>query len=187
MPTKILVIDNFDSFTFNLVHYLEGFYSVEVNVLRNNELGIEPIENTDAIVISPGPGLPCDAAGLKPFMALICTKKVLGVCLGMQILIEYYGGGINNLKNPIHGQDSECYHNELGVYQKINSPFKVGRYHSWVADSNIPECFQKTAWLKDGTIMGLQHKTLPITALQFHPESVLTIEGMKVLENWIFS
>ena len=90
MPTKILVIDNFDSFTFNLVHYLEGFYSVEVNVLRNNELGIEPIENADAIVISPGPGLPCDAAGLKPFMALICTKKVLGVCLGMQILIEYW-------------------------------------------------------------------------------------------------
>jgi anthranilate synthase component 2 len=190
LPTKlrilsILVLDNYDSFTYNLVHYIEQF-SQEVVVRRNDEISIPEMLKFDAIVLSPGPGLPKDAGIMMKALEVLAEKKpILGVCLGLQALVEHYGGELYNLPTVKHGIQSKCSSfNNTVLFQNIPSPFEVGHYHSWVAKKPLPDVLEITAENKEGLIMGIKHKTLPIEAVQFHPESVMTDNGLRMIQNW---
>lgn len=190
LPTKlrilsILVLDNYDSFTYNLVHYIEQF-SQEVVVRRNDDISIPEMLKFDAIVLSPGPGLPKDAGIMMKAIEVISKKKpILGVCLGLQALVEYYGGELYNLPSVKHGIQSKCSSFDNAVlFQNIPSPFEVGHYHSWVAKKPLPDVLEITAENEEGLIMGIKHKTLPIEAVQFHPESVMTDNGLRMIQNW---
>jgi anthranilate synthase component 2 len=190
LPTKlrilsILVLDNYDSFTYNLVHYIEQF-SQEVVVRRNDEISIPEMLKFDAIVLSPGPGLPKDTGIMMKALEVLAEKKpILGVCLGLQALVEHYGGELYNLPTVKHGIQSKCSSfNNTVLFQNIPSPFEVGHYHSWVAKKPLPDVLEITAENKEGLIMGIKHKTLPIEAVQFHPESVMTDNGLRMIQNW---
>lgn len=140
----------------------------------------------DAIVLSPGPGLPKDAGIMMKAIEVISKKKpILGVCLGLQALVEYYGGELYNLPSVKHGIQSKCSSFDNAVlFQNIPSPFEVGHYHSWVAKKPLPDVLEITAENEEGLIMGIKHKTLPIEAVQFHPESVMTDNGLRMIQNW---
>jgi len=184
----ILMIDNYDSFTYNLVQYLSTLHK-EVKVFRNDKITVEQIRKLapERIVISPGPGRPEDAGisceVIKTFAGKI---PILGVCLGHQAIGYAYGGKIINAKNLMHGKTSMIYHNNKDIFKGIANPFEATRYHSLLVErSSLPEILEITAWTKDKEIMGLKHKKYPLWGVQFHPESILTKYGMDILANFI--
>lgn len=186
---KILVIDNYDSFTYNLVHYLEDL-NCEVTVYRNDEFDIDEIAGFDKILLSPGPGIPDEAGLLKPVIAKYgATKSIFGVCLGQQAIGEVYGGTLSNLDKVYHGVATKVktvVDDEL-LFEGLEKEFEVGRYHSWVVDANLPDVLEATSFDENGQVMSLRHKTYDVRGVQFHPESVLTPNGKKMLENWVKS
>ncbi|WP_062059853.1 anthranilate synthase component II [Aquimarina longa] len=188
MNTKILVIDNYDSFVYNLVHYLEDL-DCEVIVKRNDQLRLEDIEPFQKILLSPGPGIPEEAGLLKEIInTYASTKSIFGVCLGQQAIGEVFGSNLINLDNVYHGVATNVTLSvtDEPLFEGLNTNFNVGRYHSWVvADQGLPECLEVTSYDENGQIMSLRHKELDVRGVQFHPESVLTPDGKKILKNWI--
>jgi anthranilate synthase component 2 len=184
---KILVIDNYDSFTYNLVHYLEDL-DCEVTVYRNDEFELDEIAHFDKILLSPGPGIPDEAGLLKQVIQQYGpTKSIFGVCLGQQAIGEVYGGTLSNLDKVYHGvatNVTKSVNDEL-LFEGLENEFEVGRYHSWVVDANLPDCLEVTSFDENGQVMSLRHKTYDVRGVQFHPESVLTPNGKKMLENWV--
>ncbi len=184
---KILVIDNYDSFTYNLVHYLVDL-GCEVTVKRNDKLMLGEVEPFDKIVLSPGPGIPDEAGLLKPIIKkYAATKSILGVCLGQQAIAEVFGGKIINLDTVYHGVATKTTItvDDEPLFIGLEKTLEVGRYHSWVVDTNLPEVLEATSVDSKGQIMSLRHKTYDVKAVQFHPESVLTPDGKRILENWV--
>lgn len=186
---KTLVLDNYDSFTYNLVHYLEA-EGADVFVARNNEMDLADVEMFDQIVLSPGPSLPKDA-GIMPQLIerYIEKKKFLGVCLGMQAIVQYFGGVLYNLEEVKHGIQEEimrCESSDHDIfYQGFQPKFKVGLYHSWgVRIHDLPKPLTCTA-LWGETVMSIAHPDLPVWGVQYHPESVLTENGKKMIRNWL--
>lgn len=186
---KILVIDNYDSFTYNLVHYLEDL-DCEVTVYRNDEFELDEIAHFDKILLSPGPGIPDEAGLLKQVIQQYGpTKSIFGVCLGQQAIGEVYGGTLSNLDKVYHGvatNVTKSVNDEL-LFEGLENEFEVGRYHSWVVDANLPDCLEATSFDENGQLMSLRHKTYDVRGVQFHPESVLTPNGKEMLENWVKS
>ena len=185
---KIIVIDNYDSFTYNLVHYLEDL-NCEVTVYRNDEFDIEELQKFDKILLSPGPGIPDEAGLLKDVIkAYSATKSILGVCLGQQAIAEVFGGSLINLEKVYHGvaTNIKIQVQDEPLFKGLESEIEVGRYHSWVVNStDFPEVLEITSLDENGQIMSLRHRTYDIRAVQFHPESILTPHGKKILENWV--
>ena len=193
----ILVIDNYDSFTYNLVQYLgelgqELPVATEIQVYRNDKIDLETIKqmNPDGIVISPGPGRPEDAGiSLKLIEKLGQNIPILGVCLGHQSIGQVFGGKIVAAPVLMHGKTSSVHHNNIGVFQGLDNPFKATRYHSLIIERDtIPDELEITAWVSDGTIMGVRHRGYShIQGVQFHPESILTNSGKQLLRNFLNS
>ncbi len=188
MKPRLLVVDNYDSFTFNLVQYL-GELGAEVEVLRNDAVDVEGIRRRapDGLVLSPGPCTP-DQAGvtLPAIRALAGTRPILGVCLGHQAIGQAFGGRVIRNFRIVHGKSSPVLHRGQGIFAGLPSPFEAGRYHSLVVERRtLPRALRVTAWTAEGEIMGLRHRTLDVEGVQFHPESVLTGEGKRLLGNWL--
>lgn len=186
---KVLVIDNYDSFTYNLVHYLEDL-DCEVTVLRNDKLSLEDVKPFHKIVLSPGPGIPDEAGLLKAIITeYAATKSILGVCLGQQAIGEVFGGSIINLDEVYHGVATEVSItvDDESLFNGLDKTIEVGRYHSWVVANNLPEVLEATSIDKNGQIMSLRHKVYDVKGVQYHPESVLTPNGKQILKNWINS
>ncbi len=184
---KILVIDNYDSFVYNLVHYLEEL-DCEVTVKRNDQLDLEDVADYDKILLSPGPGIPDEAGLLKQIiMEYGATKSILGVCLGMQAIGEVYGGSLLNLKEVYHGVATsiEVFVDDEYLYAGLEKELEVGRYHSWVVAKELPPQLQATSYDIKGEVMSLRHKEFDVRGVQFHPESVLTPDGKKMIKNWV--
>jgi anthranilate synthase component 2 len=183
---KILVIDNYDSFTYNLVHYLEDL-GTDVVVKRNDQLDLKDVEAFRMIVLSPGPGIPDEAGLLKEIIATYApTKRIFGVCLGQQAIAEVFGGKLINLEKVYHGVATTIkVTREDVLFKGLPDQLSVGRYHSWVVDPRLPEGLYATSYDENGQLMSLRHATYDVCAVQFHPESVLTPDGKKILENWI--
>lgn len=186
---KILVFDNYDSFTYNLVHILEEISGVTVDVRRNDKITLPEIAPYDKIVLSPGPGLPSESGIL---IELIKTwsdgKSIFGVCLGLQAMVEAFGGQLKNLPQVFHGVATDVFIEDPTekIFEGIPAVFQAGRYHSWVADRQfLPSCFLITATSPDGHIMAVRHKDFDLSAVQFHPESILTTHGKMMLKNWL--
>ena len=186
---KVLVIDNYDSFTYNLVHYLEDL-DCDVTVKRNDKLSIEDVDAFDKIVLSPGPGIPDEAGLLKQIIEVYApTKSILGVCLGQQAIGEVFGGSLENLDNVYHGVATNvtlCVDDE-SLFDGLGKTFEVGRYHSWVVNTNLPDSLEATSFDENGQIMSLRHKQFDVKGVQYHPESVLTPNGKTILKNWVNS
>ncbi|QCF27267.1 anthranilate synthase component II [Hydrocarboniclastica marina] len=189
----LLMIDNFDSFTYNVVQYLAEL-GADVRVYRNNEITLEQIEQLapEHLVISPGPCTPNDAGISLAAIEYFAGKlPILGICLGHQAIGQVFGGKVIRAGKVMHGKTSPVYHTDQGVFRNLANPFEATRYHSLVVEqSSLPECLEVTAWTnrEDGTleeIMGLRHKTLPIEGVQFHPESILTQHGHDLLKNFL--
>lgn len=185
---KIAVIDNYDSFTYNLVHYLEK-QDAMVTVFRNNELDVEELEDFDKILLSPGPGLPSEAGSLLGIIEIYHkTKPILGICLGHQAIAEYFGAKLENQKSVTHGQSDEItiiVKDEI-LYKNLSNQITVGRYHSWVVShENFPKILEVTSINKDNQIMSLRHKNHDVKGVQFHPESILTTQGEAIIKNWL--
>ena len=186
---KVLVIDNYDSFTYNLVHYLEDL-DCEVVVKRNDKLTLDEVEAFDKIVLSPGPGIPDEAGLLKQIIATYApTKSILGVCLGQQAIGEVFGGTLENLDNVYHGVATEITLSvdDESLFDGLGKTFEVGRYHSWVVNANLPQSLEATSFDENGQIMSLRHRIYDVKGVQYHPESVLTPNGKTILKNWINS
>lgn len=183
---NILVIDNYDSFTFNLVHYLEELNCV-VTVKRNDQFELEEVTAYDKIVLSPGPGIPDEAGLLKPVIETYAkTIPMLGVCLGHQAIAEVFGGTLTNLSTVFHGVSSTMtVLQEDPLFAKLPKKFDVGRYHSWVVDKPLPKGFVLLAEEENGQVMAYKHEKYPVYGVQFHPESVLTPDGKQLLKNWV--
>ncbi|MCM1021954.1 MAG: aminodeoxychorismate/anthranilate synthase component II [Muribaculum sp.] len=187
---KTLVFDNYDSFTYNLVHALRSL-GVEPDVVRNDKISVADALTYNRIVLSPGPGIPSEAGGLLDLLRGIADnpRSTLGVCLGHQAIAEAFGGSIYNLADVFHGVATDI--NIIAddpLFSGLDRNIKVGRYHSWaVSDENLPDVLQVTARSADAdnVVMALRHRTLPIHGVQFHPESVLTPDGMRIIENWL--
>ncbi|MCL6267995.1 anthranilate synthase component II [Flagellimonas myxillae] len=186
MGRKILMIDNYDSFTYNLVHYLEDL-DCDVTVKRNDQLTLEEVTPFDEIVLSPGPGIPDEAGLLKEIIKTYApTKRILGVCLGQQAIGEVFGGSLVNLDQVYHGIATTITVTQPGVlFKDMPDKIQVGRYHSWVVHPDLPEDLEATSMDENGQIMSLRHKSYDVIAVQFHPESVLTPEGKQMLKNWL--
>mgnify|MGYP006192479763 CR=1 FL=1 len=186
-PVSVLVIDNYDSFVYNLVHYLEEL-GCQVTVRRNNEVDLDEIGKYDKILLSPGPGIPNEAGLLKDIIEKYATSKsILGVCLGQQAIGEVFGGKLINLEKVFHGVATKvkpCVTDEE-LFDGLESEFEVGRYHSWVVDQALPECLQVTSFDENGQVMSLRHINYDVKGVQFHPESVLTPDGKRMISNWI--
>ncbi len=185
---NILVIDNYDSFTYNLVHYLEDF-DCKVTVFRNDEFDLDEVEKFDKILLSPGPGIPDEAGLLKAVIQKYgATKSIFGVCLGQQAIGEVFGASLTNLEKVFHGVASKItilVDNEP-LFEGLEKQIEVGRYHSWVVDSEgFPADLEITSVDQNGQIMSLRHKKFDVRGVQFHPESVLTPCGKQILKNWI--
>ena len=207
MP-KILVFDNYDSFTYNLVHMVEKILSQKVDVYRNDQVPLEKVAEYDKIILSPGPGIPSEAGLLLPLIKeFASSKSILGVCLGHQAIGEAFGGKLLNLSTVYHGistpvrihtteqEGQSLHHSQLSIHHSrsdlfagLPEEFEVGRYHSWVvSNEQFPEELEVTAEDTNGFIMALQHKTYDVQGVQFHPESVLTPQGEIILRNWLKS
>ncbi|MDQ3017257.1 MAG: aminodeoxychorismate/anthranilate synthase component II [Bacteroidota bacterium] len=184
---KILILDNYDSFTYNLLGLIRNEENFEIDVIRNDEITIAEVAAYDQIILSPGPGLPADA-GLMCELILQYqhSKPIFGVCLGMQAIGEVFGGRLINLEEPQHGVATEIHHTKSKLFSSIPSPFAAGRYHSWAVEKNsLPSALLITALDDAGVVMAIEHKTLPIAGVQFHPESILTEYGKKILINFL--
>ena len=187
---KILVFDNYDSFTYNLVHLVEKITGVPVEVYRNDQIALEDIKKYDKIILSPGPGIPSEAGMLPDVIKeYAATKSILGVCLGHQAIGEVFGGTLKNLDKVYHGVATPCQILIPGqLFKDLPSTIEVGRYHSWViTDENFPAELEVTARDQNNLIMGLRHKTYDVQGVQFHPESVLTPVGEVIIKNWLKS
>jgi anthranilate synthase/aminodeoxychorismate synthase-like glutamine amidotransferase len=184
----ILMIDNYDSFTYNLVQYLGEFES-DIRVFRNDKVNVSDIVDLkpDFIIISPGPGTPDDAGISKQVILELGPRfPILGICLGHQCIGEVFGGNVNRGPRLMHGKTSPIHHREHPLFEGVPNPFKATRYHSLIVEEEgLPEALEITAFTKEGEIMGLSHKIFPIYGLQFHPESILTVPGKKILNNFI--
>jgi anthranilate synthase component 2 len=188
MP-RLLMIDNYDSFTYNLVQYL-GELGAEVEVLRNDAAPVEALlaRRPDALVISPGPGRPAEAGVTIPALRAFAAAgiPVLGVCLGHQGIGEAFGGRVVGARTLMHGKTSLIHHDERGVFAGLPNPFEATRYHSLVIErDSCPAVLEVAAWTDDGEIMGVRHRELPVEGVQFHPESILTVEGKRLLANFL--
>jgi anthranilate synthase component 2 len=184
---NILLLDNYDSFTHNLLHYLEYDEDCLVTVKRNDEIEIEEIEMFDAIVLSPGPGLPKDAGKMMEVInTYAITKKMLGVCLGHQAIAEYFGAELINGEKVFHGVATKIIvEKSNALYTDLPTNFLVGRYHSWhVSKNKFPEAFDITSTDESGIIMSIQHRELPLFGVQYHPESILSENGLQIIRNW---
>ncbi|MBN2001364.1 aminodeoxychorismate/anthranilate synthase component II [candidate division KSB1 bacterium] len=184
----ILVIDNYDSFTYNLVQYM-GTLQNDIIVRRNDEITCTEIEQLlpERIVISPGPGYPQEAGvSLKIIQYFFRKVPILGVCLGHQCIVEAMGGTIGPAPELVHGKPSDIYHDGKNLFKGVQNPFPAGRYHSLIAERDtLPDCLEITASTKDDLVMGVRHKKYPLEGLQFHPESILTREGMNIIKNFM--
>jgi anthranilate synthase/aminodeoxychorismate synthase-like glutamine amidotransferase len=183
----ILVIDNYDSFTYNLVQYL-GELGAELQVFRNDAITIPDIESLspDAIVLSPGPGRPEDSGiCLDIVQQLYDRVPILGVCLGHQAIVHVFGGTIERAPRLMHGKTSIIHHTGQGIFSNFPSPFEATRYHSLIVQEPVPNCFDVTAFTADGEIMAVQHREHPLIGVQFHPESILTPHGKRLLEAFL--
>lgn len=190
MQKKVLVIDNYDSFTYNLVHLVNEL-GRDVEVWRNDKFELADVEQYDKILLSPGPGIPEEAGLLLDVIKTYApTKSIFGVCLGQQAIAEAFGGSLLNLGRPMHGIATPITVLDKGeiLFKDCPDVIKVGRYHSWVvSNSGLPDCFVVTASDDTGEIMALRHKTLDVRGVQFHPESVLTEYGKQMMQNWLES
>ena len=185
--TKILVVDNYDSFVFNLVQYLQQL-GAEVIVKRNDEVNAESINGFDGVLLSPGPGTPENAGACLEIVnaAIEKQKPLLGVCLGHQAIGAALGGKVSRAPELLHGKTSQVQHKNEGVFKDLKSPFRATRYHSLAIETpSVPEELIVTATTESGVIMGVKHKSAPIEGVQFHPESVLTEGGHRLLANWL--
>ena len=184
----IILIDNYDSFTYNLVQYLSEL-GAKLKVFRNDKITLSEAKRLKPthIVISPGPGRPSDAGISKKLIKEFCDKiPILGVCLGHQCIGEAFGGKIVGAKRLMHGKTSKIYHNKKEIFKSIKNPFDATRYHSLIVErKSLPKCFDIIAQTKEKEIMAIKHKEHPVWGVQFHPESILTTEGMKILRNFI--
>ena len=194
---KLLVFDNYDSFTYNLVHLVEKILHQKVEVFRNDQIPLEKVKEYDKIILSPGPGIPSEAGLLLPLIKEYApAKSILGVCLGHQAIGEAFGGSLINLSTVYHGvatpvkilNDELLKANNKNLFKGLPEEIQAGRYHSWIiAEEDFPEELEVTARDNNGYIMALQHKTYDVQGVQFHPESVLTPQGETILRNWLDS
>lgn len=185
--TKILVVDNYDSFVFNLVQYFQQL-GAEVVVKRNDEVNADSINGFDGVLLSPGPGTPEDAGACIEIVnaAIEKQKPLLGVCLGHQVIGAALGGKVSRAPELLHGKTSQVQHKNEGVFKDLKSPFRATRYHSLAIETpSVPKDLLVTATTESGVIMGVKHKSAPIEGVQFHPESVLTEGGHRLLANWL--
>jgi anthranilate synthase component II len=187
----ILVIDNYDSFTYNLVHAIKKISGLPVDVYRNDEISLEEIEKYDRIVLSPGPGIPEEAGLLLNIIKEFGPrKKILGVCLGHQAIGEAFGGTLHNMKKVLHGIATpvKLTENKSELFNGLPETFDVGRYHSWIVKKeDLPTCFEVTSYDSEGFIMSMKHREFDVEGVQFHPESVLTPLGEQIIRNWLNS
>jgi len=184
---KIAVIDNYDSFTWNLVHYLEEFCD-DLQVFRNDEISTDKLKDFSHFVISPGPGLPPDAGiTLQIIHEFHSSKKILGVCLGMQAIAEYFGGKLYNLQEVKHGISGKCIVTDSSeiIYKDIPEIFEAGHYHSWAVQKPLPDELKITAENREGIVMSLRHNLFDVCGVQYHPESLLTPVGKSLIKNWL--
>ncbi len=187
-PMKILVFDNYDSFTYNLVQMIKEQSNATVEVFRNDEIPLEAIEAYDKILLSPGPGIPSESGLLLPLIkTYAATKSILGVCLGQQAIAEAFGGSLTNLSKVYHGIATPV---ELigasNLFEELPKTFQVGRYHSWVVnEEDLPAELKVTSKDAEGYIMSLEHTSYDVKGVQYHPESILTPEGAKIIGNWL--
>lgn len=194
---KVVMIDNYDSFTYNLVHLVKEL-GAEITVLRNDEFELEDLEQYDKIMLSPGPGIPSEAGLLLDVIGRYAGQKpILGICLGEQAIGESFGGTLVNLSDVFHGVQTPAHLVEFRehiddkpepdyIFKGLNQDILVGRYHSWVVDAeSLPECLEVTCTSNEGQVMALRHKEYDIRGIQFHPESVLTPDGKKMIKNWL--
>ena len=185
---KIVIIDNYDSFTYNLSHLIKSL-GAEVDVVRNDQFELSDLEAYSKIVLSPGPGIPSEAGLLLDVIRTYAGKKpILGVCLGHQAIGEVFGAKLENLSDVFHGVATPCHIiADDPIFSGLDRDITVGRYHSWVvSQEGLPECLEVTAVSDEGQIMALRHKTLNVRGIQFHPESVLTPDGRKMIQNFLF-
>ncbi len=186
---KILVFDNYDSFTYNLVHLVQKITNTKVDVFRNDEIALKKVADYDKIILSPGPGIPIEAGMLLPLIKeYASSKSILGVCLGHQAIGEAFGGKLINLDTVYHGVATNCKLaiEECRLFAGLPERISVGRYHSWiVSEEDFPAELEITAKDENGYIMGLQHKKYDVQGVQFHPESVLTPDGEAIIRNWL--
>jgi anthranilate synthase component 2 len=185
---KIVIIDNYDSFTYNLSHLVKEL-GAEVDVVRNDRFGLDEIEAYSKIILSPGPGIPSEAGLLLDVIRTYAGRKpILGVCLGHQAIGEVFGAKLENLSDVFHGVATPCHIvADDPIFSGLERDITIGRYHSWVVSKDgLPDCLEVTAVSDEGQIMALRHKTLNVRGIQFHPESVLTPDGKKMLQNWLF-
>ncbi|MEX1193071.1 MAG: aminodeoxychorismate/anthranilate synthase component II [Brumimicrobium sp.] len=183
---KILIIDNYDSFTYNLFHYVDGL-DVEIDVFRNDEIDIDQLSNYDKIILSPGPGLPKDSGLLYDVIKKTPIKTpILGVCLGMQAMAEIYQGKLYNMNHVKHGVavNSNLSDNHY-IFEGLPNTFQVGLYHSWAVELPLPNCWRPLLMSEDGIVMAMAHNQYDLVGVQFHPESVLTPHGRRMIQNFI--
>lgn len=184
---RIVIVDNYDSFTYNLAHLVKEL-GAEVTVLRNDVFQLEVLQQYDGIILSPGPGIPSEAGLLLDVIHTYAGKKpMLGVCLGHQAIGEAFGARLTNLSTVFHGVATPCHRIAADpIFDGIENDFTIGRYHSWVVDTaQLPDCIEVTATSDEGQIMALRHREHNIHGIQFHPESVLTPEGSRMISNWL--
>jgi len=189
MEKKVLVIDNYDSFTYNLVHSIEKILGQDIDIVRNDKIALDEVDKYDYIFISPGPGIPEEAGQtLEIVKTYYQTKKIFGVCLGLQSIVVALGGKLENLKKVFHGIESNMHQteNKSLIFKNIKSTFRAGRYHSWVAEkTEIPTGILVTSVDDTGEVMAIQHEKYPVFAVQFHPESIMTPDGDLMIENFL--
>ena len=184
---KTVIIDNYDSFTYNLAHLVKEL-GAEVSVVRNDQFRLSELKPFDKIILAPGPGIPTEAGLLMDVIdAYASVKPILGVCLGHQAIGEYFGGKLTNLSQVFHGIASIISITAPDyIYKELPAQVQVGRYHSWVVDNEgLPDCLEVTSVSEEGQIMSLRHKQYDVRGIQYHPESVLTPEGRKIIANWL--
>ena len=187
---KIFVLDNYDSFTYNLVHLIEKVSDLPVTVFRNDKITLDAVNEFDKILLSPGPGLPSEAGIMCDLIKRYAdTKSILGICLGHQAIAEVFGGSLLNMPEVVHGIATpiNIVANDEVLFQNIPSPFNAGRYHSWIVKNDLPDILQITATDNQHKIMALRHKQYNVRGVQFHPESILTEFGEQLIKNWINS
>jgi anthranilate synthase component 2 len=187
---KIVVFDNYDSFTYNLVHLLEKVCDSEIDVFKNDKIELQKINEYDKILLSPGPGLPQEAGILTEVIKKYApSKNILGICLGMQAIGEAFGAKLRNLDKVYHGLATPIkVDSDDSLFKDCPIAFKAGRYHSWVIDQqDLPNCFEITATDEEGNIMAIKHKTYKVKGVQFHPESILSEYGEQIIRNWVLN
>lgn len=188
MPKRVIVIDNYDSFTYNLVQYLETLQA-KCEVYLNDRVDVPTVAaaGADGILLSPGPGTPDDAGiTLEVIRQIAGQVPILGVCLGHQSIAQAFGGNVVRAQRLMHGKTSMIQHVGVGVFSGLSTPVRATRYHSLIVQpESLPDCLEVTARTNEGEIMALKHKTLPLEGVQFHPESILTAEGLKMMNNWL--